>query len=233
MLKKKREDQKSSPASSGNSSARKFIDKAITICYFVHNMRVQAEGKDYRTVWREGSVVLMIDQNRLPFEFAIHGNSTLAATCLAIKDMTVRGAGAIGATAGFAMAQAVEQEKDWIAARRAIEGTRPTAQNLFYATDRVFEAATNSLANSVQDARVEVDAIADEDAQSCRKIGEYGQELIKDGATVMTHCNAGWLAFVDYGSALSPVYVAKRDGRNVFVYASETRPRAQGGRLTA
>lgn len=195
------------------------------------------EGKPFRTVWAEGPsherpTVLMIDQNRLPFEFAIHQNPSLAATCLAIKDMTVRGAGAIGATAGFAMAQGVA-ETDPVAARKAIEATRPTAQNLFYATKRVFEAGDRSSANSVQAARIEAEAIANEDVESCRKIGEHGAELIADGQTVMTHCNAGWLAFVDYGSALSPVYVAKRDGKNILVYASETRPRAQGGRLTA
>lgn len=195
------------------------------------------EGKPYRTVWAEGKsherpVVRMIDQKILPFVFAIHDALDVSQTCIGIKDMTVRGAGAIGATAGFAMAQGFA-EGDPEAARKAIEATRPTAYNLFNATKRVFEAGDKSSANSLADARAEAERIADEDAASCEQIGQHGAKLLEDGMTIMTQCNAGWLAFVDWGSALSPVYAANRQGNKVKVIANYTGPRGQGGRLTA
>jgi len=195
-------------------------------------------GKHYRTVWMEGFSVFLIEQNLLPFEFKIFESKSCVETCHAIKTMIVRGAGAIGATAGFAMAQGfMEAPADKIfeyagKARADIGATRPTAQNLFYAIDRVFSAAKSS-ADPVTAAITEAQKIADEDANACKKIGEYGNTLIKDGAQIMTHCNAGWLAFVDYGSALSPVYTAHNAGKKIFVYADETRPRSQGARLTA
>jgi methylthioribose-1-phosphate isomerase len=181
-------------------------------------------GKHYRTVWMEGSTVYLIEQNLLPFEFKIHTAKTYQETCHAIKTMIVRGAGAIGATAGFAMAQAFLEKADPAKAKREIEATRPTAQNLFYAVERVYHAS---------DHVTEAQMIADEDAESCRKIGEFGATLIKDGARLETHCNAGWLAFVDYGSALAPIYQAQKNGKKIFVYVDETRPRGQGARLTA
>jgi S-methyl-5-thioribose-1-phosphate isomerase len=147
--------------------------------------------------------------------------------------MIVRGAGAIGAAAAYAMAQAfLENGNDHgfvETARQQIEHTRPTAQNLFYAVERVYNAGRLSVAQAVDEAH----RIADEDADACQKIGELGNDLIVDGSNIETHCNAGWLAFVDYGSALSPVYAAHRSGKQVFVYADETRPRGQGARLTA
>jgi len=152
--------------------------------------------------------------------------------------MLVRGAGAIGATAGFALAQALQEapkEGFWKFVEKAkveIEATRPTAQNLFFAVNRVFDAAKKS--KQPREAGVEeAQNIAQEDADNCQKIGELGSELIKDGANIETHCNAGWLAFVDYGSALSPIYIASQQGKKVFVYVDETRPRGQGARLTA
>jgi S-methyl-5-thioribose-1-phosphate isomerase len=156
--------------------------------------------------------------------------------------MIVRGAGAIGATAGYAMAQAFVEGANDAAnhaeciekAREEIRNTRPTAQNLFYAVERVYQAGLLSTGGfSAEQAIKEACQIADEDAESCKKIGELGNELIKDGCNIETHCNAGWLAFVDYGSALSAVYAAHRSGKQVFVYADETRPRGQGARLTA
>jgi methylthioribose-1-phosphate isomerase len=182
------------------------------------------KGRHYRTVWMEGSTVYLIEQNLLPFEFRVHEAKTCRETCQAIKSMIVRGAGAIGATAGFAMAQAFRQKADPKQAKREIEATRPTAQNLFYAVERVFKSA---------DPAAEAQKIADEDAASCRKIGEFGNELIKNGMRIETHCNAGWLAFVDHGSALSPIYQAQKNGKKIFVYVDETRPRGQGARLTA
>jgi len=189
---------------------------------------------DYRTVWMEGDMVFMIDQNRLPFEFSIFKASNYKETCYAIKSMIIRGAGAIGAAAGFAMAQAfIQAPKKSTSfldhARKEIEDTRPTARNLFYATEKVFRAGIQSREAAI----IEAQQIADEDAQDSRNIGKFGDELIKDGDTIQTHCNAGWLAFVDYGTALSPIYYAHKHGKKVFVYADETRPRGQGARLTA
>jgi S-methyl-5-thioribose-1-phosphate isomerase len=196
---------------------------------------MKVKGKDYRTVWMEGGSVFMIEQNLLPFEFKIYRACSYHDTCHAIRTMIVRGAGAIGAAAGYAMAQAAlgapAEKKDTFLeeARRAIESTRPTARNLFYATERVFEAAKKSAEQAVEVAQ----AIADEDALASQKIGEFGNEMIMDGYSIATHCNAGWLAFVDYGTALSPVYKSHSSGKNVFVYVDETRPRSQGARLTA
>ncbi|MFA5097209.1 MAG: S-methyl-5-thioribose-1-phosphate isomerase [Candidatus Margulisiibacteriota bacterium] len=191
---------------------------------------MKVKDKQYRTIWMDGSSVFMIEQNLLPFEFKIHEAKTYKDTCHAIRTMIVRGAGAIGAAAGFAMAQAfIENHPD---GRCEIESTRPTAQTLFYAVKRVFDKAINSKYPK-RAAFEEALAIANEDAQHCRLIGEHGEKLIKDGMNIETHCNAGWLAFVDWGSALSPVYAAARKGKNVFVYADETRPRGQGARLTA
>ncbi|OGC07566.1 S-methyl-5-thioribose-1-phosphate isomerase [candidate division WOR-1 bacterium RIFOXYD2_FULL_36_8] len=194
---------------------------------------MKVKGKHYRTVWMEGSSVFFIEQNLLPFEFKIYEAKSYKDTCFAIKKMIVRGAGAIGASAGFAMAQAfLEDLKNVEEAKKEIEATRPTAQNLFYAVNRVFDAAQKS-ANPQKEAVLEAKKIADEDANNCKKIGEIGNELLNDGFYVETHCNAGWLAFVDFGSALSPIYVACSRGKKIFVYVDETRPRGQGARLTA
>jgi methylthioribose-1-phosphate isomerase len=186
----------------------------------------------------EGSSVFLIDQNLLPFSFKVYRSKNYLDTCNAIRTMMVRGAGAIGAAAGFAMAQAVlsAPKKGFAAyiksAKKKIEATRPTAQNLFFAVQRVFKNAVNS--NTPQKAALtEAQNIADEDADNCKNIGKFGSRLIKDGAIIETHCNAGWLAFVDHGSALAPIYAARDQGKKVFVYVDETRPRGQGARLTA
>jgi methylthioribose-1-phosphate isomerase len=191
--------------------------------------------KNYRTVWMEDSTVFLIEQNLLPFQFRIEEVTDHTGCCHAIKTMKVRGAGAIGAIAGFAMALAFKNaprdEGDLFVrnARREIESTRPTARNLFYATEKVFEAGLSSLHAAFEMAQW----IADKDSEDSRMIGVYGKELIRSGCRIETHCNAGWLAFVDYGTALSPVYAAYQDGKEIFVYVDETRPRGQGARLTA
>lgn len=193
---------------------------------------MKVNNKDYRTVWMEGDSVFLIEQNLLPFSFQIFEAKTYQETAETIKTMIVRGAGAIGAAAGFAMAQAFIQDasEDFVAkAKKDIEATRPTARNLFYATNRVYKAGLISVENAVKEAQ----DLADENNDDAKKIGEYGSEIIKDGYRIETHCNAGWLGFVDYGSALSPVYIAKQQGKKLFVYVDETRPRSQGARLTA
>lgn len=199
---------------------------------------MKVNGKNYRTVWMEGSSVFLIEQNLLPFKFEIFESKCYKQTSLAIKNMLVRGAGAIGSAAGFALAQAFLQapkKEFWEfvgIAKNEIESTRPTAQNLFHATNRIFDAARNS-DDPVKSAVEAAQAVADKDAEDSRKIGEFGNELIKDGFRILTHCNAGWLAFTDFGTALSPIYLAHQMGKNIFVYADETRPRGQGARLTA
>jgi S-methyl-5-thioribose-1-phosphate isomerase len=196
---------------------------------------MHVNGINYRTVWMEKSSVFMIEQNLLPFTFNIYESKNYKQTCEAIKTMIVRGAGAIGVTAGYAMAQAcmeagsAEYVNFITAARDEIEATRPTARNLFYATESVFKAGMQCF----EEAIAEAERLAQEDFDACRMIGEFGNDLIKDGCNIETHCNAGWLAFTNYGSALSPVYMAARNGKKVFVYVDETRPRSQGARLTA
>jgi len=196
---------------------------------------MKVQGKEYRTLWWEENSVFMIEQNLLPFEFKIFESHNFQETCQAIKTMIVRGAGAIGVAAGFAMAQAFVQAgdeygKDFVArAKQEIEATRPTARNLFYATNRVYAAGKVSPENAV----VEAKKIADKDAADTMAIGDYGNRLIKNGFRIQTHCNAGWLAFSDFGTALSPIYTAWRSGKEIFVWVDETRPRSQGARLTA
>lgn len=196
---------------------------------------MKVENTHYRTVWMEDKEVCMIDQNRLPFKFKVLRARTYYETCHAIRTMIVRGAGAIGATAGFAMAQAClsagvdDYEDVLLEARKTIEGTRPTARDLFYATERVYTAGLKGAHYAVEEAAM----IAEENVSAATRIGHFGNTLIKEDFRIMTHCNAGWLAFVDVGSALAPIYTAHHGGKNIFVYADETRPRSQGGRLTA
>jgi methylthioribose-1-phosphate isomerase len=196
---------------------------------------LKVAGKTYRTVWLDKGVVHFIDQNLLPFDFVIRKATGHQQSCIAIREMAVRGAGAIGALAGYAMAQAFlsapkSNPASYLStAKGEIESTRPTARNLFYAVEKVFHAGLISPEQAVKTAN----EIADKDAEDSRKIGEYGSELIRDGFGIQTHCNAGWLAFVDYGTALSPIYRAHEQGKSVFVYVDETRPRNQGARLTA
>jgi len=190
----------------------------------------------YRSLWIEGDTVCMIEQNLLPFQFKIHKCKNIYQTCDAIRTMIVRGAGSIGAAGGYAMLQAIYQNKDnqklvteLEQAKQTIDSTRPTAVNLFYATNRVLAAAKISKEYAISEAL----AIADECVEQSKQIGIHGNSLIKDGYNIETHCNAGWLALVDYGSALSPVYTAFDNGKKIFVFVDETRPRLQGMRLTA
>ncbi|MDX8409657.1 MAG: S-methyl-5-thioribose-1-phosphate isomerase [Mariprofundales bacterium] len=187
-------------------------------------------GTHYRTVWMESGTVHMIEQNLLPFTFSVVELANCGATCEAIRNMTVRGAGAIGAAAGYAMAQGFLANAQPQKAREQICATRPTAQNLFYAVKRVWQAGiTGGSAAAV----AEAEAVANDDAEASRRIGQFGAPLIADGANILTHCNAGWLAFVDWGTALSPIYSAHEAGKQLHVWVDETRPRGQGARLTA
>ncbi len=203
---------------------------------------MNVQGRPMRTVWLEDGRVRMIDQNLLPFRFEVVEMATWRATAAAIRDMTVRGAGAIGATGALGLAQAALEAPDdgfheaVADAANGLAATRPTAQNLFWGVGRVL-TAIQAQGDDLRAAREAAEAagreVADDDAECCRRIGEHGLGLVPDGARVSTHCNAGWLAFVDWGSALSPVYAAHRAGRRVHVWVDETRPRGQGSRLTA
>ncbi len=179
-------------------------------------------GEHYRTVWFDKGIVKMIDQTKLPFSFEVYECRNYKETSEAIRNMVVRGAPAIGAAAAFAMAQAFLEKTDIEKAKKYIEDTRPTAQNLFYAVNRVYECGPE-----------EAHKIADESIVECEMIGQNGEVLIKSGDYIETHCNAGWLACVDWGTATAPIYKASRNGKKVFVYVDETRPRSQGARLTA
>jgi len=184
--------------------------------------------RELRTVWLEGGVVKLIDQRHLPFEVRIHEAAELESVATAIEDMVVRGAPAIGATAAYGMAQAQLQRVDLKAAAERLRKTRPTGQDLFFAVDYMLEAAANG-----EDPVAAAERYAQEDVDRCHAIGIQGVKLIRNGAQILTHCNAGALATVDYGTVLAPMRLAKERGRRFFVYVSETRPRLQGSRLTA
>lgn len=202
-------------------------------------------GTPYRTAWLHEESVRIIDQRRLPWTFELLDLHTVADVAGAIRDMAVRGAGLIGATAGYGM---------WLAAREATTPeelrtladsliiTRPTAVNLSWAVNRQLAAIqVAGFENRVETARLTAETIADEDAAACAAIGRHGLEIIRDIAArkpgqvvnVLTHCNAGWLAFVDHGSATAPIYAAHAAGIPIHVWVDETRPRNQGARLTA
>lgn len=197
-------------------------------------------GEHHRTVKFEDGIVRMINQTVLPHSFEYIDFKNYVETSRSISDMFVRGAGALGVTAGFGMAQGVlaasseSFQADVQKAAEHLKKARPTAQDLFYSVDRVLKAIEGLNPGDAREAAVrEAQAMADEDAAAGKRIGELGADLIKDGYRIGTHCNAGWLAFVDWGSALAPIFMAKRQGKNIFVYADETRPRCQGAMLTA
>jgi methylthioribose-1-phosphate isomerase len=196
----------------------------------------------------DDSAVRIIDQTKLPHKFTVVELSTVDRFADAIKEMRVRGAGLIGATAGYGMyiAALTAPEEDFDAfmdgAGKKLKATRPTAVNLAWAVNRQLSeiAKVSGMDEKIRVAKRTADMIADEDAEYCKKIGEHGYRLIqkiyeKKGTTVniLTHCNAGWLAFVDYGSATAPMYEAYAKGIPIHVWVDETRPRNQGAKLTA
>jgi len=207
---------------------------------------VNVRGRHYRTIWPkpgEERVIQLIDQRSLPHRFVIEEVRTVAEMAAAIREMHVRGAGLIGAAAGYGMYLATFESDDLNDAAARLKATRPTAVNLAWAIERQMKsiAAIKSVEERQRVAFQTARDIADEDAEHCRRIGEHGLELIrglsekKGGSPVniLTHCNAGWLAFVDYGSATSPIYSAHDAGIPVHVWVDETRPRSQGSKLTA
>jgi S-methyl-5-thioribose-1-phosphate isomerase len=186
-----------------------------------------AKGRvDLRALWLEGRAVKAIDQRLLPAKFKIVTIRTHKEMADAISNMTVRGAPSIGAAAAYGMALAWLNRKDLDRAAKKIKATRPTAHDLFYAVDWMLDRRSGDLAEAA-------DEYADGIVEMCKKIGQNGARLIKNGYKILTHCNAGALATVDFGTALAPIRVAYRAGKDIFVYVDETRPRLQGAKLTA
>ncbi len=213
---------------------------------------MKVNGKPYRTIWihpQNPKIVQIIDQRKLPFKFVVEDLVDAASAEKAISDMLVRGAGLIGATAGYGMylaalnVNATQYKKELGEAGELLKKSRPTAVNLQWAVDRQLEVIEKceTYEACVEATLLMANQIADEDALMCRKLGEHGFNIIekisreRKGKTVniLTHCNAGWLAFVDYGSATSPIYQAHDAGIDVHIWVDETRPRNQGARLTA
>jgi methylthioribose-1-phosphate isomerase len=186
------------------------------------------QGVHRKTVWFEDDRLIMINQPLLPHRFETIEYTDYRQAAVAIKTMVVRGAPAIGATAAYAMALAELQGADLDEAAILLKQTRPTAQDLFFAVDSILSAVRTG-----KDALDTARAIASDYEHACRMIGEHGAGLITDGMTLNTHCNAGWLATVDWGTATAPMYVAKRYGVDFSVLVDETRPRCQGSRITA
>ena len=193
-------------------------------------MKANINGKtaDIRAVWFEDGKVTMIDQRELPDRIVIVSFKDYKDVAEAIRNMTTRGAPSIGATAAYGMCLAAINGNDMEQAAKDIKAARPTANDLFYAVDHMVEELSKG-----RDPIEAADAYAQSMVDRCTKIGEYGGELIKDGYRLMTHCNAGALATVDVGTALAPMRKAHDDGKEFFVYVSETRPRLQGMQLTA
>lgn len=210
------------------------------------NVRIGDATKHFRTVTfdAEQNSVRLIEQRLLPHEFRIVAAPEYRQTAEAIRSMVVRGAGAIGATAAYGLAQGVRtfpgksMERFAQHARtvyRTIEAARPTAIDPVNAMQTVLAAMQpgESVAEKQALALAAAEEFANEDVRHCEGIGQHGARLIRNGMRILTHCNAGWLAFVDVGSATAPLYAAQAQGRSFEVYCDETRPRCQGATLTA
>jgi methylthioribose-1-phosphate isomerase len=214
---------------------------------------MNVNGRHFRTIWLkepDAKTLRIINQQVLPHEFEILDLFTVEDVYRAIKDMYVRGAGLIGAAAAYGMYFAACEagdgtfDQDLLDAAAFLKNTRPTASNLAWAVDAMLAVLVGKEGTRAQKedaARREESAIADADAEFCRNIGLHGCGIIEaiaekkqgEAVNILTHCNAGWLAFVDYGTALSPVYAAFDKGIPVHVWVDETRPRNQGASLTA
>ncbi|MBI2135178.1 S-methyl-5-thioribose-1-phosphate isomerase [Candidatus Woesearchaeota archaeon] len=201
-------------------------------------------GKNYRTVWMKSNVIYTIEQRLLPHEFKIVGLKTAKEAADAIKDMMIRGAPAIGAMGAYGLAQAISNQKETNREKfienikkikKMLWETRPTAYDLTHGLNFVFDRIKNqSYINNIKKiAAAAAEEYADRSAEACKKIGIFGNNIIKNNSNILTHCNAGALATVDYGTALAPIRLAYYNKKNIHVFVSETRPRNQGAKLTA
>ena len=205
---------------------------------------MKIEGNSYKTIWFESNLVKIIDQTKLPHQFIIKDLKTVKDAINAIKIMEVRGAPLIGATAAYGLVLSIIEKNDLSFLKKSSEeliSSRPTAINLKWAVDRMMKKL-----NGVNDKDIlkialdEAKAITEEDEKYCKNIGLNGLKIIediankkKDTVNILTHCNAGWLATIDWGTATSPIYHAHQKGIKVHVWVDETRPRNQGANLTS
>ena len=210
------------------------------------NVTVRGQARHYRTVTFDAkrNAVLLVEQRLLPHEFKIVATESFRATAVAIRDMIVRGAGAIGATAAYGLAQGARAFRGRNLKRfsthvetvyQTLKTARPTAVDPVNAMNDVLRLMVRGETVEEQQslALAAAEQFANEDVRHCEEIGRHGAKLIRNGMRILTHCNAGWLAFVDVGSATAPMYAAQAQGRKFHVFCDETRPRSQGATLTA
>ena len=201
-------------------------------------------GKNYRTIWFEKNIVKIIDQSKLPHQFIIKDLKTVKDAVNAIKIMEVRGAPLIGATAAYGLVLSIIENKDHTFLKKSADDlikSRPTAINLKWAVDRMLNKLSGVNSDKILDIAInEAKEICEEDIKFCENIGLNGLKIIedihnkkKDTVNILTHCNAGWLATINWGTATSPIYHAHKKGIPVHVWVDETRPRNQGANLTS
>ena len=205
---------------------------------------MRIENKSYRTIWFENNLVKIIDQTKLPHQFIIKDLKTVKDAINAIKTMEVRGAPLIGATAAYGLVLSIIEKNDLFFLKKSSEdliASRPTAINLKWAVDKMMKKLSGVNAKDILKLALdEAKDIVEEDVSFCKNIGLNGLKIIeeisnkkKDTVNILTHCNAGWLATIDWGTATSPIYHAHQKGLKVHVWVDETRPRNQGANLTS
>jgi methylthioribose-1-phosphate isomerase len=205
---------------------------------------MRIEGKKYHTIWFKNNVVKIIDQTKLPHQFIIKDLKTVKDAINAIKIMEVRGAPLIGATAAYGLVLSIIENNDQSFLKKSAEdliSSRPTAINLKWAVDRMIKKLSGVNNDKILEIALnEAKEICEEDVKFCKNIGLNGLKIIeeiynkkKETINILTHCNAGWLATIDWGTATSPIYHAHKKGIPVHVWVDETRPRNQGANLTS
>ena len=205
---------------------------------------MKVKEKKYRTIWFENNIVKIIDQTKLPHQFLVKDLKKVKDSINAIKTMEVRGAPLIGATAAYGLVLSIIENNDQSFLQKSSEdliSSRPTAINLKWAVDRMMKKLSGINSNEIlKIALEEAKMIVEEDVEFCKNIGLNGLKIIeeiynkkKDTVNILTHCNAGWLATIDWGTATSPIYHAHQKGIKVHVWVDETRPRNQGANLTS
>ena len=205
---------------------------------------MKINNKSFRTIWFENNIVKIIDQTKLPHQFIIKDLKSVKDSINAIKTMEVRGAPLIGATAAFGLVLAIIEKNDQSFLKKSSEdliNSRPTAINLKWAVDRMMKKLSGVNSQEILNIAIkEAKNICEEDVGFCKNIGLNGLKIIeeiyknkKDTVNILTHCNAGWLATIDWGTATSPIYHAHKKGIKVHVWVDETRPRNQGANLTS
>ena len=206
---------------------------------------MRIKGKSYKTIWFDNNLVKIIDQTKLPHQFIIKDLKNVKDAINAIKTMEVRGAPLIGATAAYGLVLSIIENNDLSFLKKSCEeliSSRPTAINLKWAVDRMMKklSGVNDKKDVLKIALSEAKAITEEDEKFCKNIGLNGLKIIEEIANkkkktvnILTHCNAGWLATIDWGTATSPIYHAHQKGIKLHVWVDETRPRNQGANLTS